>query len=425
LEARIQPNGSLCLVPPAGCKAADDDPYPWASADCGATACRIDVLKDPAKPAFTVAQRARLFDAAPIVPDLGQLFDSRDVVWGYLNGLAVLPDRIVVSTLSGVFSAYGCTRPLGTNTGTVVGPAPSRADLRSFDPEMLAPIGSPVAVAPCTSLLEPDMGGGLVAAAGSDEQSGAPTLTRFAPNAQGALVATATITLGPPTYAPLDLLRLPNTRTFVALLLTETPTAAFYRLAWADLAAGTQDSFDLQTFAAAGQPFGGKAIAAVSDHGRTLIAVGDNAAGRIVLLDPFAPAGARLVDEIPTASRPDGHLDGIGYSNDRYVIIDLTSNLLWFTQRGGSRPVFANSHPMSAYPTSLSRDPGPLLAGWMTGSSSGWAAHATLVDPITPRVLPGWIPLGAGSVGRIRADANGRYFVLLPWAAEVVRLDPN
>ncbi|MEM7676428.1 MAG: hypothetical protein AAF449_10540 [Myxococcota bacterium] len=49
---------------------------------------------------------------------------------------------------------------------------------------------------------------------------------------------------------------------------------------------------------------------------------------------------------------------------------------------------------------------------------------ATLIDPSNDRFLPGVWVIGEGMPSFVRTDVRGRYFIILPWTAEIVRLDP-
>ncbi len=66
-----------------------------------------------------------------------------------------------------------------------------------------------------------------------------------------------------------------------------------------------------------------------------------------------------------------------------------------------------------------------LAAGATVGGDGLVHAVAGLVDPRDERFLPVTTRIGGGNVGEIATDASGRYWVLLPWNAEVARITPR
>jgi hypothetical protein len=380
----------------------------------------VDVLRDPAAPPFYVARKVRVLDVPTQHPEITSALNVRLLWWGYLNGLAVLPDRIVVSTFGGTFSQSQCVAPDGTNTGTVVGPEPSASELHFFDPETLAPLGTSTSGLPCTALIEADPAGGFVALAG--KRYSTTTFERF--SAHGTQISTAARTLDPPGFSPADLLLVPGTRIFAALLISDNDAA----VTTIDLATGTSSTVDLGkvTGAVKVEAF---ALAPYAEGGRTLIAITDTTGPQILLIDPTAPD--HIVAQIADPAVRNTHYHQLVYVDPpigRFVFTDASADLLWSTSRADPRLTFFNPHFSRATPTALSRGRAKdaLLAGWVSQNvSRDWAAYATVIDAAAPRVLPGAIELGEGSVGSIRSDGKGRFFVALPWSAELVRIDPN
>jgi hypothetical protein len=66
-----------------------------------------------------------------------------------------------------------------------------------------------------------------------------------------------------------------------------------------------------------------------------------------------------------------------------------------------------------------------LVGGHVLSANGARRAVVTLLDVEAGRFLPEVFEIGDQSVTRIRTDAKGRLWALLPWSGQVVRLTPK
>ena len=87
---------------------------------------------------------------------------------------------------------------------------------------------------------------------------------------------------------------------------------------------------------------------------------------------------------------------------------------------------FALPLELPGYPTSLGQwPPDPslvLVAASKPAASQEFGAHLLRLDPEARSFVPGTIEVGFGVISRMAADERGRVWLLLPWAAELVRV---
>ena len=88
------------------------------------------------------------------------------------------------------------------------------------------------------------------------------------------------------------------------------------------------------------------------------------------------------------------------------------------------RRVVNNERPV--VPTAIGGWPSEasLVIVGLTQDSPEPAAYGGLLDPVEGHYLPGLLPLGPGAVSVVRTDTEGRVYLLLSWAAQLVRLTP-
>jgi hypothetical protein len=412
VRGRIWPDGSLCIESGATCTSstAEVDP-PWGRALCapaGDQACTIELLKSAGGPGLILAARAQVIDAPAYEPLSASTGDFR---FGYLGDVAVLGDRLVVATNSGEAINRFCTDAYDQHT------AARATDFRFFDLELHA-LGPPVAAPRCTEVLlaAPAELGGFLGITGSPTVT--LTLQRFL--SDGTRVATSSIALTDAGWLPVELVQLGSSSTVAALVRTFEGAA---RVVLIDLSTARTRTIELTslTQAETADPY---AMVTYEHAGRTFIAVNDNQSSRVLLIDPSSGRAEALVQEQPM------HFHSLGYDpvTGRFLVGDAGQQAIWARSQQESGWSHLNPHPELARPSAMAPygQPGLLVAGWLSiGSDGSQTAEVSLIDPHAPRSLPGRLRVGIGPVASFRPDASGRLFAVLPWAGQILRLDPR
>jgi hypothetical protein len=263
------------------------------------------------------------------------------------------------------------------------------------------------------------VGGGFFGISGST--SVALSLEHF--RSDGTRVATAAVQISEgPFWVGMGLVRLGATGTVAALL-----RGAFQdqgRVVLVDLTTGRARTIDLDNFSPL-RSSNPNAMVTYQRAGVPGLAVNENQARRVLVIDP-STGTADSLDEGAVGSM---HYHGLGYDpiTGRFLVTDASSNVIWVRgerERGWSH---LSAHPETAAPYAIAPflRGGLLAAGWMAVSGTELTTEVSLVDPHAPRSLPGRLRIGVGPVASFQADSAGRLFAVLPWAGQIVRLDPR
>ncbi|MEM7675748.1 MAG: hypothetical protein AAF449_07055, partial [Myxococcota bacterium] len=330
---------------------------------------------------------------------------------GYAYGMTILSDRVVVS---------------GPDDGDRCSERVSRLTL--FDPSSLETIASPITY-PCAQVLSADPSNETFVAVYFDDGWRAGRFNADGEELlQGPRLDARFSSLRPdvglvPNWRPADLLR-PSNADELWLIMYDSRrdeprlgSAALVRLDAATLTPiGPPDFLETWLRSYAGALGANGAYALLNDWG---LSVGWFTPGVI------APS-ASIVMGPDTPSR-----------NVYYQLYSLGGDRMLVASQGRAPAIVVGpdaveqrtTHPMGGQEqivTTFVPWQGSIYLGIgiQTINQGKREVIATLFDAANDRFLPGVWVIGEGMASFVQTDAQGRYFIILPWTAEIIRLDP-
>lgn len=142
----------------------------------------------------------------------------------------------------------------------------------------------------------------------------------------------------------------------------------------------------------------------------------DSSGGRLATIQIPDRASRSLA--APHLHRPSNHL-AVPIPRDLRQVALLRNDLDLQTKR-------ALHYERQGAPTAITDwppDPRLLLVGLSLDAAEP-TVHVARLDPVAGHYLPGTLEVGPGSAAVMRTDPEGRVYILLSWAAQLVRLTP-
>ena len=413
--------GQACLtddVDPPECTAVTDA-YADGALACGTSQapCRVHVYREarqrPRPFSITRTQWKPDADATPTVLRERAWIAARYLRSGFAFDMILLDGTLVIAAPANVFS--------NCSTGPF--------EYTFIDPDSLE-VTNTVRTKACTQVLVADPGGQTFVAAyfendtwrvGRFDRSGAELLGADAVDARlaGARDASGQFV---PLWRPSVLRRSPD-GTELWLVMYDSvgfeplPGAAFIRLDATTLRVIEQRTLEQWHRSYSGVPAGDEAYA--------LLAEWSFSVGWFRLDRDVPDVEVRLPDDSLVR---DVHYTVTPLSADRMLVAALGRSPALVVQRTGdfTRVSHPGGEPEQMMVRFLDWDgPIKLGIGLQTVNNGRREAIATLIDTQANRFLPGVWVLGDGLPSQTLTDALGRHFVVLPWTAELLRLDPN
>ncbi len=417
LPISSQPTGAICVAPAElaalGCEPLPSEAPVAAAARCtiGARRCEVE-LYHPAPAPFAQVRRRRLLPVEPFAPrSLSEdgTISARALLRAYAHDVEVLGDEILVAhgdgQLGGRCDASEQRRP---------------SVLERVDPDELATVGTATAP-PCLRRMLAD--GDAVLAVFAEE--GDLWIGRF--DRGGRRRVARPLDPRDPRQRPdddpdrplaeavyvVELLR-PTPGTLAVVLSTDDdgPRTLVFVVADDDLRPLRRRRLDgVTAMAAAATPEG---IALASGRG-------------VIWLDPASLADRAGPSVAPRPPWDDVTLSALHPHASELLAASVGEAPQVFAFGGGASELDAAE--ILELPAQNS-----LLAPWTEAlvlvgavgqvSPGRFGGLVARYDPRRRRVLPGLVEVGGGPIGRARLDGRGRAWLLLPWSAELVRLEP-
>ena len=421
LTATIDASGNVCLTPDERTPQCVnvEDPYSVGTLACGTfeAPCGIHVYRDARRrpPPFSIA-RTQWKPGADATPNI-----LRDRAWiaarylrtGYAFDMAMVDERLLISGPRDVFSECS-TQPF---------------EWTFIDPDTLQAT-SPVPAPACAQVLLVDPGEQTFVAPYFDQ--GAWRVGRFDRTGTELLSAAATEDSldgvrdssgrSTPIWRPSNLERSPDGSELWLVMYDSVgfeplPGAAFIRL----------DATTLERIEQRILPEWHRSYSSAIAGGQqyALLAEWSYALGWFRLDRSTPDFETQLPLDTPVRNV---HYTVAPLDADRMLVAALGRSPAIVMGRMGE--VARMTHPAGELEQMMVRfmdwdGPIKLGIGLQTINDGRREAIATLLDTEADRFLPGVWVLGEGLPTRVVTDAAGRYFIALPWTAELVRLDPN
>jgi hypothetical protein len=325
---------------------------------------------------------------------------------GYLADLEVVEDGVAIARPSGGFRNPVCD-PLGP---PFVDAATSAVSF--LDPDTLRTQRS-IEVSGCVRKLAALPGGDLLMLRGHAKQFG---LARLTPT--GEVLDVVNLVEISRVAAAIGLLVLPGTPIRLAAVFVLPGQTSV--LGQVQVVTSTVDPqvrvYDVGSVANNAAP------TAMVSLGNDQLLISDSVTARFLTLD----LATGLVDQAlgPMDAQDVG---AIAYQPEQQwlVMLEPSANGSLY-RRDRSRAWVRANVWMSGDPTALGLDDaGGAVVSWMVAMKGRGTSHLGRVDLSTPSLLPGDTLVGDGPVSVLKHDNKGRWFALLPWSTEVVRLDPR
>lgn len=420
LDLRMSAGGTFCVEPgrsnPTCAAAHDAEPPAVDELRCSAPACTIEVHRDPPSPIFDVASTLLLDGVAPYIPPEGLTGTTGQMpkqgrYLGYAYDFAILDRAIAV--------ALGPGAPIEFCNDTAF-----EGTLAFYDPDTLQRTRTATAP-PCLTLLESFRGDdrfyGIYAerdqtlAIGTFDAATATLRTRSAlagsdlrcdrPIALFENGAILTAVVDGTNAAAICGAR----GSFIYTFDRET-LAPIDRHQYVDASAYAADRVDEETIVL-GESFMMRAM---------FVDVRTGTVTRTVIIPRDIARNDVIITDVATLPRTGRVLLGLGRNLPTLQVIEpsrgIEASAIFFE---------VDAHSTGALP--WPRDQGKMLVAGVSRNTAGrsWEVNAAWFDIARAKMEAGATPIGHGAVRRLRADANDRVFVLLPWEPRLARIAPR
>ena len=395
-----------------------DDRFSLASATCGGGACNVHIYRearDIERP-FDLVPPTRFLDVRRAEP--GTLAERSWIaarfLWsGYASAMVVLGDKLIIS-------AWGLFDQCNTNGARFV----------FVDRETLTTTGA-VPTYPCPQALSVDPGGETFVAAYLSEQGwrvgrfdadGRELYSAEAVGAELSVLRDENLRPTVPVWRPSEFLRSPGgDKLWLVMYNALGDEPAEESAAVIELDAETLERTSQEVLDGWFRSYSG-----VAESAETYVLLSEWSYS----LGWFASGGTSSDPEWQIAR--DTPLRNIHYkvarlTSDRFLVSALGRAPAIIMGRNGE--IDRMSHPGGETEQMMVKyfdwnGPIKLGIGLQTVNDGRREAIATLLDTENDRFLPGVWALGEGFPSLFASDERGRHYVVLPWTAEVLRIDP-